>query len=95
MLSNSSSGNYLNTTNHFDNETVIELYIIPKSLEIFFSIIYYSISLFSVFGNLLIIIAVVWNKHMQNVTNIFIVNLAIADIIISLFSTPFQVIKRV
>ncbi|CAF0886356.1 unnamed protein product, partial [Brachionus calyciflorus] len=51
---------------------------------------YFSISTISIIGNLLIIYVVVSNKRMHNVTNYFITNLALVDIIISVFSTPLQ-----
>ena len=58
------------------------------------SIAYGIISILSVLGNILILWAVIRNKRMHNVTNYFICNLALADIVIGLFATPFQVIKK-
>ena len=68
----------------------LSLYEIPTSIIFIFSLAYYSISVWSVLGNCLIVWAVFYNKRMHNVTNFFIVNIALADIIISLFCTPFQ-----
>jgi hypothetical protein len=68
----------------------LSLYEIPNSIIFIFSLAYYSISVWSVLGNCLIVWAVFYNKRMHNVTNFFIVNIALADIIISLFCTPFQ-----
>jgi hypothetical protein len=56
------------------------------------SLLYGSISCLSIFGNILIIIVVVKSKRMHNVTNYFISNLALADVIIGVFAIPFQVI---
>jgi hypothetical protein len=56
----------------------------------FLSFAYGIISFLSVFGNILIILAI-RHKRMHNVTNYFILNLALADIVIGLFATPFQV----
>jgi hypothetical protein len=64
---------------------------IEPKLELIFKLIYYSVSILSVAGNILILLAVFSNKKMQSVTNFFIANLAASDIILSLFSTPFQV----
>ena len=72
-----------------ENEN-LKLYEIPNLLKMIFSVAYYSISVWSVVGNSLIVWAVFFNKRMHNVTNFFIVNIALADIIISLFCTPFQ-----
>lgn len=80
-----------NLTGHED----IELYDISLNERLLFKIGYYLISIVSVCGNLLIIFAIVLNKNMHSVTNYFITNLAIVDIIISVFSTPFQVKKIV
>lgn len=75
------------------NEKQIEyqLFSISPSLQLALKFGYYSISLISILGNFLIIYVVIKNKRMHNVTNYFITNLALVDIIISLFSTPFQV----
>ena len=60
-------------------------------LPAFLAIAYGTISVLSVFGNGLIIWAVLGNKRMHNVTNYFISNLALADVVIGVFATPFQV----
>ena len=72
------------------DEENLDLYKIPDVLKVIFSLAYYTISVWSVLGNMLIVWTVFYNKRMHNVTNFFIVNIAIADIIISLFCTPFQ-----
>ncbi|CAF0809720.1 unnamed protein product [Brachionus calyciflorus] len=64
-------------------ETSIYMFII-------LSLLYGCISLISVFGNLLILCVVIRNKKMHTVTNYFICNLAMADLVIGLFATPFQ-----
>jgi leucokinin receptor len=51
---------------------------------IFLSMLYGSISIISVLGNSLIIFVVLKSKRMQCVTNFFICNLAIADVVIGL-----------
>lgn len=77
------------TIKNYTNDN-LSLYEIPDTLKIIFSLAYYTISIWSVVGNCLIVWTVFFNKRMHNVTNFFIVNIAIADIIISLFCTPFQ-----
>jgi hypothetical protein len=79
-----------NTSDVYD----LDFFVIDDNLELVFKILYYSVSIVSVLGNFLIIIVVIKNKQMHIVTNYFIINLAIVDVIISLFSTPFQVIKN-
>jgi hypothetical protein len=78
--------NFSNHSNDFSNSYEVKWYI--KTL---LSLIYGLISVLSVFGNGLIIWAVRRNKRMHNVTNYFISNLAMADVVIGLFATPFQV----
>jgi len=52
---------------------------------------YGTISVMAVVGNALVIWIVTSSKRMHNVTNLYIANLALADIVIGLFSIPFQV----
>ncbi|XP_060773171.1 alpha-1D adrenergic receptor [Neoarius graeffei] len=44
----------------------------------------------AIVGNILVILSVLCNKHLQTVTNFFIVNLAIADLLLSVVVLPFS-----
>ncbi|XP_055060763.1 alpha-1A adrenergic receptor [Misgurnus anguillicaudatus] len=44
----------------------------------------------AIVGNILVILSVLCNKHLQTVTNFFIVNLAIADLLLSIIVLPFS-----
>ncbi|KAM8879643.1 alpha-1D adrenergic receptor [Spinachia spinachia] len=44
----------------------------------------------AILGNILVILSVVCNKHLQTVTNFFIVNLAMADLLLSIIVLPFS-----
>lgn len=55
---------------------------------------YSFIIVFSLFGNLLVCHVVVKNKRMQSATSLFIVNLAVADIMITLLNTPFTLVRQ-
>jgi len=46
--------------------------------------------LLAIVGNILVILSVLCNKHLQTVTNFFIVNLAIADLLLSIIVLPFS-----
>ncbi|XP_014889533.1 alpha-1D adrenergic receptor [Poecilia latipinna] len=46
--------------------------------------------LVAIVGNILVILSVVCNKHLQNITNFFIVNLAMADLLLSIIVLPFS-----
>ncbi|KAH8332801.1 hypothetical protein KR074_011077 [Drosophila pseudoananassae] len=47
------------------------------------------IALTGFFGNLLVILVVVFNKNMRSTTNLMIVNLAVADLLFVIFCIPF------
>ncbi|XP_056136380.1 alpha-1D adrenergic receptor [Lampris incognitus] len=46
--------------------------------------------LVAIAGNILVILSVLCNKHLQTVTNFFIVNLAMADLLLSIIVLPFS-----
>ena len=69
---------------------VIELYDIPSWMAILLSLIYFAVSFCAVIGNWMVLWIVIRSKIMRNVTNLFIANLAVADIIIGAFAIPFQ-----
>lgn len=71
-----------------------QLYDVPVGLLVILSILYGSISLLAVIGNTLVIWIVATTRPMQSVTNLFIANLALADVIIGMFAIPFQVNAR-
>ncbi|XP_042874663.1 substance-K receptor-like isoform X2 [Penaeus japonicus] len=70
------------------DETI--LYDVPTGIVVLLSIFYGSISLVAVVGNALVMWIVATSRKMHSVTNYFIANLALADIIIGLFAIPFQ-----
>jgi len=66
------------------------LFYVPPGLVALLSIIYGSVSVIAVVGNLLVIIVVLASARMRTVTNYFIANLSIADVTIGCLSIPFQ-----
>ncbi|GFR30118.1 RYamide receptor [Trichonephila clavata] len=76
------------------NETVSSnndlLYDVPPSIIVLLSCCYGIISLIAIVGNFCVLIIVGTSRRMRTVTNYFIANLAVADIIIGMFSIPFQ-----
>lgn len=85
--------NNFETNLTYFNDTETDIFENNENIFImlFLSLLYGSISVISVFGNALIIIVVLKNKRMKSVTNYFITNLALADIVIGVFAAPFQV----
>ncbi|XP_014677510.1 PREDICTED: tachykinin-like peptides receptor 99D, partial [Priapulus caudatus] len=80
----------LSSTNGTVNVTAAALYDVPGGIIALLAIFYGTISLIAVLGNTAVMIVVARNKRMQTVTNFFIANLASADIVIGIFSIPFQ-----
>lgn len=82
---------YQDASNKSGNYTdQVELYYVPVGIIVLLAFLYGSISIIAVIGNGIVIYVIMANKKMQTVTNIFIANLALADVIIGLFSIPFQ-----
>ncbi|KAH9361487.1 hypothetical protein HPB48_013201 [Haemaphysalis longicornis] len=72
------------------NVSAGRIYQVPVGFIVLLSIFYGLISLVAVAGNFMVMWIVATSRRMQTVTNFFIANLAVADIIIGLFSIPFQ-----
>jgi len=58
-------------------------------VQAMFVVIYTTIFVLGIFGNALVCIVVGRNKAMQTVTNFFITNLALADILLNSLAVPF------
>lgn len=67
------------------------LYPVPFHIVLLLTFFYVSISVAAIVGNGLVLWVVATSRRMQSVTNCFIANLALADVIIGLFAIPFQV----
>ena len=90
--SNSSVGAYMNNNSVLlEDDTYQDLYEVPAGVTALLSFFYGSVSVMAVVGNCLVMWIVATSRRMQNVTNCFIANLALADIVIGLFVIPFQV----
>ncbi|XP_022089618.1 orexin receptor type 2-like isoform X2 [Acanthaster planci] len=66
--------------------------VYPRPYEYLIIVIYGLVFLLAIIGNTLVCIAVLRNEHMRTVTNYYIVNLALADILVSLVCLPFSVV---
>lgn len=76
LAPNGSLSDVMNTTSEQMDGS--ELYYVPPALVIFLSLMYGSVSVISIVGNMLVIIVVCRYKSMQTVTNFFIANLRCA-----------------
>ncbi|XP_049645964.1 cholecystokinin receptor type A [Suncus etruscus] len=80
-----------------DNETLfcLEQPQPPKEWQPAVQIFLYSlIFLLSVLGNTLVITVLIRNKRMRTVTNIFLLSLAVSDLMLCLFCMPFNLIPN-
>ncbi|KOB71291.1 Neuropeptide receptor A10 [Operophtera brumata] len=60
-----------------------------KAIQAVFCTAYIIIFVVGIFGNALVCYAVIRNRAMQTVTNLFITNLALSDILLCVFAVPF------
>ncbi|XP_038617854.1 probable G-protein coupled receptor 83 isoform X2 [Tachyglossus aculeatus] len=65
------------------------------AVKVLLIVAYSFIIVFSLFGNVLVCHVVIKNKRMHSATSLFIVNLAVADLMITLLNTPFTLVRFV
>lgn len=79
LIANDTNGNSSSSTQIIDNHLV----------QTSFFILYTAIFIIGIFGNVLVCYVVLRNKAMQTVTNFFITNLALSDILLCILAVPF------
>ncbi|MEE6497150.1 hypothetical protein FKM82_002625 [Ascaphus truei] len=79
----------------FENNTKYEAESQSSTVKALLIVAYSVIIVISLFGNILVCHVVIKNKRMQSATSLFIVNLAVADIMITLLNTPFTLVRFV
>ncbi|XP_055533606.1 neuropeptide Y receptor type 2 [Wyeomyia smithii] len=67
----------------------IDYILTNETVQIVFCLLYSSIFILGIFGNVLVCYVVFRNKAMQSVTNLFITNLALSDILLCVLAVPF------
>ncbi|XP_037069080.1 neuropeptide Y receptor type 2-like [Pollicipes pollicipes] len=77
------------TDNSSDAAPEGENFILMMEVQVFFYMIYSVIFLLGLFGNVLVMYAVYRNTALQTVTNYFILNLTLADILLCVLCIPF------
>lgn len=80
-------GTYDNYTEN--GNTTLPDPIEDKAIQAAFCTVYTIIFVVGIFGNALVCYAVIRNRAMQTVTNLFITNLALSDILLCVFAVPF------
>ncbi|KAG5881327.1 hypothetical protein JTB14_020280 [Gonioctena quinquepunctata] len=71
------------------NNTTSENIINDNIVQVAFFMVYTTIFVLGIFGNVLVCYVVFRNKAMQTVTNLFITNLALSDILLCVLAVPF------
>ncbi|CAH1132355.1 unnamed protein product [Ceutorhynchus assimilis] len=78
----------LNITNYTTTPGKLDI-IDKKGVQVLFFVVYTTIFIVGLFGNVLVCFVVFRNKAMQTVTNLFITNLALSDILLCVLAVPF------
>lgn len=66
----------------------------PVHMVVIYSIAYGLVFLFAFFGNILVVTVVCKNPVMHNVTNYFLANLAISDILVAIVCIPITLLAN-
>jgi len=66
----------------------------PVYMVVVYTLAYAAVFLLAVVGNVLVICVVFRNSSMHNVTNYFIVNLAVADLLVGLLCLPISLVAN-
>ncbi|KAA0704370.1 Neuropeptide FF receptor 1 G-protein coupled receptor 147 RFamide-related peptide receptor [Triplophysa tibetana] len=79
----------LSTTNlSLDNCTLLPYYIHSTGMAVSYILSYLIVLLLCIVGNGLVCLVVIRNRNMRSVTNLFILNLAISDLLVGVFCVP-------
>ncbi|KAM7094798.1 G-protein coupled receptor 83-like isoform 2-T3 [Ciconia maguari] len=79
----------------FDSGTKYEGESQSRTVKALLIVAYSVIICISLFGNILVCHVVIKNKRMHSATSLFIVNLAVADVMITILNTPFTLVRFV
>lgn len=77
----------------FDSGTKYEGESQSRTVKALLIVAYSVIICISLFGNTLVCHVVIKNKRMHSATSLFIVNLAVADVMITILNTPFTLVS--
>ena len=71
------------------------LFLIPGTAKTLYISLYVIVFLVSVLGNSLVVITIGSNKRMRNLTNIFLLSMAVSDLLIALVCLPINLTGRI
>lgn len=71
-----------------DNRTIMPYYRHSTAMAMSYIVSYILVLLLCVGGNGLVCLVVLRNRNMRSVTNLFILNLAISDLLVGVFCVP-------
>ncbi|KAM6220918.1 neuropeptide FF receptor 2 [Rhynchocyon petersi] len=77
------------------NITYVNYYIHQPKVAAVFIISYFLIFLLCIVGNTVVCFIVMRNKHMHTVTNLFILNLAVSDLLVGIFCMPITLLDNI
>ncbi|XP_010900547.3 alpha-1A adrenergic receptor [Esox lucius] len=83
----------VNSTNYTVNETGIGEVDITRAIPL--GLVLGAFIVFAIVGNILVILAVVTNRHLRTPTNYFIINLAIADLLLGTTVLPVSATQEI
>ncbi|NXI76619.1 NPFF2 protein, partial [Rhipidura dahli] len=90
--------NYNGTYKHLyveGNISYVDFYLHQPSVAAVFITSYLLIFLLCMVGNGGVCFIILWSKHMRTVTNLFILNLAISDLLVGLFCMPTTLLDNI
>ncbi|KAM4809352.1 neuropeptide FF receptor 2 [Rhinophrynus dorsalis] len=87
----------INRTQHFvePNITYVDFYLHRPSVAAVFIIFYLFIFILCMIGNGVVCFIVLSSKHMRTVTNLFILNLAVSDLLVGIFCMPTTLLDNI
>ncbi|KAG8515143.1 Neuropeptide FF receptor 2, partial [Galemys pyrenaicus] len=89
----------VNDTKHYHysdiNITFVNYYLHQPRVAAIFIISYFLIFFLCMVGNTVVCFIVMRNKHMHTVTNLFILNLAISDLLVGIFCMPITLLDNI